>query len=195
MLWWTPQRIQKSERLLKHLKGSWIEKPKFPWSFDIRTQNFVVSLKAAYIEGSLPKQQLLECSDVIVWISTTSAALDQRQLQHYCLFSPAHRFTPVVFTRCERAGLHKNQMIKMALKTTRCCVYSVCTAFLLIATLGKSRWTVFITRSLLLCLFLQIVWYVFVYIYIVFIRFWPKSQQCSSMRNVRCRTYTTISQS
>ncbi len=26
-----------------------------------RTQNFVVSLKTAYIEGSLPKRQLVEC--------------------------------------------------------------------------------------------------------------------------------------
>ncbi len=73
-------------------KGSWTEKLKFPWSFDIkevifllkkhivslRTQNFVVSLKTAYIEGSLPKQHVLECS-TLWWNSVDKHRLCRRR--------------------------------------------------------------------------------------------------------------------
>ncbi len=55
-------------------------KNKHPVSF--RTQNFVVSLKTAYIEGSLPNDSFCNVPlyDVIEWISTASTDLDQRQL-------------------------------------------------------------------------------------------------------------------
>ncbi len=37
--------------------------------------------------------------DVIVWLNNSSAEEYQRLLLHRCLFSPAHRFAHVVFTR------------------------------------------------------------------------------------------------
>ncbi len=72
--------------------------------------------------------------------NTASTEEDQRLLLHRCQFIPAHRFGHVVFERGERAGLHRNQTIKMALKT------SLCIAFLLIPTLGKSGWTLFLMK-------------------------------------------------
>ncbi len=56
--------------------------------------------------------------NVIVRLNTASAE-DQRLLLHCCLFSPAHQFANVVFTREANAGLCRNQTIKMASKTTR----------------------------------------------------------------------------
>ncbi len=50
---------------------------------------------------------------------------------------------------------------------------------------------IFIMWSLLICLLLQIM----LYVVSIYVFFWPKSHQCSSMRNVGCQTNTTISQS
>ncbi len=80
-------------------------------------------MKAVCQNDSLWNVQLY---DVIVWISTASAEEDQHLLPHRCLFSPTHKFAHVVFTRGERAGLLRNQTIKMALNTTRGCAVQSC---------------------------------------------------------------------
>ncbi len=88
-------------------------------------------------------------SDVTVRLNTASAEEDQCLLRHHCLFSPAHWFTHVAFERGERTGLHRNQTIKMALKTTiygavpSCGKHCLCRAFLLIPKLGKNEWSLF----------------------------------------------------
>ncbi len=77
--------------------------------------------------------------DVIVWISTAST----EDHQHHCLFSPAHRFT-------QTCSSMQKPNDKDALKTTRLCAVSscgknsVCIAFLLIPTLGRSGSTLFL---------------------------------------------------
>ncbi len=49
-----------------------------------------------------------------MWLNTASAEEDQHLLLHYCLFSPAHRFTHIVWIMREvNAGLCRNQTIKM----------------------------------------------------------------------------------
>ncbi len=78
--------------------------------------------------------------DVIVWLNTASTEEDQRLILHRCLFIPAHRFAHVMFERGEHAGLHRNQTIKVALKTI------LCIAFILITVLGKSGLTLFFMK-------------------------------------------------
>ncbi len=91
--------------------------------------------------------------DVIVRLSTASAALDQHLLRHHCLFSSAHRFVYVMFMReaYKCTGLCRNQTINMSLKTRHCPVPScgknnLCIAFLLIPTFGKSVLTLFLIK-------------------------------------------------
>ncbi len=91
--------------------------------------------------------------DVIVRLSTTSAALDQHQLRHHCLFSSAHRFAYIMFMRevNECTSLCRTQTINMSLKTKHCPVPScgknnLCIAFLLIPTFGKSGLTLFLIK-------------------------------------------------
>ncbi len=51
-----------------------------------RTQHFLISLKAAYIEANLPKRLCYYV--VIVWLNTASPEEDQHLILHHCLFSP-----------------------------------------------------------------------------------------------------------
>ncbi len=105
-----------------------------------------------YIEASLPKQQLVECTTL--WCNSVAKHLRRRRsrlLLHHCLVSPAHWFTHSVYERSERTDLHRNQTIKMAPNTTRQCAVPSCgkslsIAFLLIPTLGKSGWTLFLVK-------------------------------------------------
>ncbi len=62
--------------------------------------------------------------DVIVWISTASIE-DKLLLLHHCLFSPAHQFVHIVFTRGEHKSTQKPNN-KDAPKTTRCCAVPNC---------------------------------------------------------------------
>ncbi len=88
-------------------------KNKHPVSF--RTQNFVVSLKTAYIEGSLPKWQLLQCSTL--WCNRMNKHRLHRFRSTPAWSSSAHRFTQVGVMREANAQV---QTIKMALKTRWC---------------------------------------------------------------------------
>lgn len=84
---------------------------KYPVS--VRTQNFVVSLKTAYIEACLPNRQLWNVLlyDVMVWISTV-AEEDQSLLLHHCLFSPAHQFMQIVHSGPNnKDGSEKNKTL------------------------------------------------------------------------------------
>ncbi len=119
----------------------------------MRTWNFLVSLKTACIEGSLPKRQLFECS--ILWctsVNTASAEDDQHLLLHRCLFSPAHRFSTcsVYERRTRRSTPKQNDKDRSEDNKTQCSAKlwnnSLCIAFLLIPALGKSGWTVFLMK-------------------------------------------------
>ncbi len=90
------------------VKGSWTEK--FLWYFHIwelivqwklsvsfRIQNFVISLKTAYIEASLPQWQLVECATLL------SNSVAKHRLHRMrstpastLVFNTAHRFAHVV---------------------------------------------------------------------------------------------------
>ncbi len=67
-----------------------------------KNSNFLVSPKTAYIEGSLPKPQLVHCSTL--WHNSVDKHRLCRSSFSACFYitaclGPAHRFAPVVFTR------------------------------------------------------------------------------------------------
>ncbi len=125
--------------------------------------------------------------DAIVWISTASTEDDQRRILHHCLFSPAHRFTHVVYIMREaNAGLFKNHNIKTGPKTTGQWKKQSLQCLLSDSNVRKERMN--FTTSVRTWFFVHRLFDM----YRVVMCFWPKSQQCPSMRNVCYQTYTTV---
>ncbi len=96
------------KKLCFSIKGVMNWEIKIPWHIrghcsikaSCKFQNSKLSCysKTAYIEGSQPKRQLVECATL--WCNSVAkhrlAEDDQRLLLHRCMFSPAHRFTHTV---------------------------------------------------------------------------------------------------